>query len=537
MNTTNRQKRRLSSIDAAFIYSENEKAPMHIGGIDIIEGEMPPEKFREHLDAKMQFIPRYRQRLIPSPFGFGHPTWEDDPEFDISNHVRAVRLPKPGTEEQFRTTVSELFEGVLDRTKPLWRAYIIEGRNDGNTAILWLVHHAMVDGVASVELLEIALDSSPDSILPDKDDFHAKPIPEQNRLLLDAVWDTIEEQINTQAEFLNKALYMVRNLGSQQLDLLLRESRQLFGGMAKPTPRFPFNTRNLSGKRLLSWGSVPFEEVRGIRKEVGGTLNDVILAALGGGMKKYLESHGINTRKQRFRVACPVSLRTQEQRGSLGNEVTILPVEIPIDTADPLERLAQIVKRTKALKKARAANVIDLLTTLFRGMHPLALSAIMGTASSPRINSALNAFQGTSPVHMICTNVPGPRTPIYAVGHKVLHHYPLLPVGPGLGLAMGVLTYNQQIYFGYIADTNAAPDVERFGQFIQEAFDELRDAANVPAYFNMENKINELQAKLEAAAKDVQYYADADRILREAADTQEHETTIEAQKIVKPTSL
>lgn len=537
MSTTNRQKRRLSSVDAAFIYGENEKAPMHIGGMDIIEGVMPPEKFREHLDAKMQLIPRYRQRLIPSPFGFGHPTWEDDPEFDISNHVIAVRLPKPGTEEQFRITVSELFEGVLDRTKPLWRAYIIEGRNDRNTAILWLIHHAMVDGVSGVELLEIALDPSPESILPDKDDFHAEPIPDQNRLLSDAVWDTIEEQINTQAEFLNKAFYMARNLGTQQLDTLLRESAQFFRGMARPTPRFPFNTRNLSGKRLLSWGSVPFEEVRGIRKEVGGTLNDVILAALGGGMKKYLESHGIDTRKLRFSAACPVSLRTQEQRGSLGNQVTILPVEIPLDTADPLERLAQIVERTSALKKARAANVIDLLTTLFRGMHPLALSAIMGTASSPRINSALNAFQRTSPVHMICTNVPGPREAIYAVGHKVLHHYPLLPVGPGLGLAMGVLSYNEQIYFGYIADTNAAPDVDRFGQFIQEAFDELRDAANVPAYFNLESKIAELKAKLEVAAKDLQDYADADRILREGGGAQEHRATIEAQTLEKPTAL
>ena len=535
MKTNNRPKRRLSSIDAAFIYAENEKTPMHIGGIDIIEGEMPPEKFREHLDAKMQYIPRYRQRLIPSPFGFGHPTWEDDPEFDISNHVIAVRLPEPGTEEQFRITVSELFEGVLDRTKPLWRAYIIEGRNDRNTAILWLVHHAMVDGVSSVELLEIALDSSPESILPEKDDFHAKPIPKRNLLLSDAVWDTIEEQINTQAEFLNKAVYMARNLGSQQLDLLLHESRQLFRDIARPAARFPFNTRSLSGKRLLSWGSVPFEELRGIRKKAGGTLNDVILAALGGGMKKYLESHGIDTRKQRFRVACPVSLRTQEQRGSLGNEVTILPVEIPIGTADPLERLAQVVERTSALKKARAANAIDLFTTLFRSVHPLALSAIMGMASSPRINSALGAFQRTSPVHMICTNVPGPRGPMYAVGHKVLHHYPFLPVGPGLGLAMGVFTYNQRIYFGYIADMNAAPDVERFGQFVQEAFNELRDAANVPAYFNLSYKINDLQAKFEAAAEDMQGFEIAHRTPREGGDAQEHETTIEVQKIEKPT--
>jgi diacylglycerol O-acyltransferase len=471
--------RRLSALDATFLYAENNSAPMHIGGIDILDSAPSLQALQEDLDAKMQFIPRYRQRLQTTPLNLGHPIWVDDTEFDIKNHVIGLTLPKPGTMAQFRRLVSKLFAGMLDRKRPLWRLYVIDGLEEGKGGLLWLVHHCMVDGVSGAELLNVAYDLNPNPAPVEKKPFTPEPAPDANSLLLDALWDNFGEQIETWSEVQRNLLNYARNFRGGQGFPMLRELPAMARDLARPVRRMPFNTYEFSGKRKLSWSACSFAEARAIRGACGGTVNDVVLTALGGGVRRYLEHHGVNVGKRNLRVMVPVSVRQESERGTLGNKVSLLPVDVMLGQKDPVKRLEAVTERTNVLKKVKLADLLSILTQSW-GNAPAPVQALMGAlAVSPASQSVLNVAMRSPGMHMVCTNVPGPQIPLYARGARILAHYPLLPVAPGMGLNMGVFSYNHRLHFGYIADTNAAPDVEFFAQCVDEGFAELRDAAGV----------------------------------------------------------
>ena len=471
--------KRLSAIDAAFLYSETDETPMHIGGLEVVEGLLKTESLVKQMDTKLHLVPRYRQLLVPSPFMLGHPTWEDHAEFDINNHVETITLPSPGTEAQFQAAASEHFGQVLDRSIPLWKMIVIEGREDGNTGLLWMVHHAMVDGVSGAEILQVMFDIKADSPLPEKPEYDPAPTPERGQLMRDAAWDTIEDSFRQSAELGRKATDLARNTDVKDARERRREYPKLLRDLGRPLHRLPFNKMEMSGVRMLDWSYVSFAEVRGIRKAVGGTVNDVILTALAGGVRKYMEAHNMSTKRKTFRAACPVSLRTKDQSGALGNQVSMMPVDIDLDGTDPLERLESVSQRTALLKNVRIPNVLDLFSQMWQGTHPMFQSFVTGAAVSKRLTRLFDRFNPRPVAHMVCTNVPGPQVPLYAAGHQVLHHYPLLPVAPGMGLNMGVFSYNQRIYFGYIADQLAIEDVDVFRDCVDEAFVELREAAGV----------------------------------------------------------
>jgi WS/DGAT/MGAT family acyltransferase len=471
--------RRLSALDAAFVYAENATSPMHIGGIDILDSAPSLQAIQEDLDAKMQFIPRYRQRLQTTPLNLGHPVWLDDTEFDIKNHVIGLTLPKPGTMTQFRRLVSKLFGVVLDRKRPLWRLYVIDGLEGGKAGLLWLVHHCMVDGVSGAELLNVAYDLTPNPAPVEKKPFNPEPAPDSNSLLLDSLWDNFSEQIETWSEVQRNLLNFARSFRGGQGFPLLRELPGMARDLAQPVRRLPFNTYQFSGKRKLSWSACSFAEARAIRGNCGGTVNDVVLTALGGGVRRYLEHHGYKVGKKNLRVMVPVSVRQESERGTLGNKVSLLPVDVQMGQKDPVKRLEAVTERTNILKKIKLADLLSILTQTMQGA-PAPVQALMGAmAVSPASQSVLNAAMQTPGMHMVCTNVPGPQIPLYARGCRIDAHYPLLPVAPGMGLNMGVFSYNRKLHFGYIADTNAAPDVEFFAQCVDEAFAELREAAGV----------------------------------------------------------
>jgi WS/DGAT/MGAT family acyltransferase len=472
--------RRLSSIDAAFLYSENETAPMHIGGLEVIEGQLNADTLTQKLDSKLHLVPRYRQILARTPFALAHPTWEDDTTFDAANHVETITLPAPGSESQFQEMASALFEGVLNRTRPLWKMVVIEGREDGNTGLLWKVHHAMVDGVSGAEILQVLFDIKPNAESPEKPAYEPSAKPTQSQLMRDGAWDALEDGFTQSAQLRRKTAELARTANTKEVREQRREYPKLMRDLARPLMRLPFNKYKLSGKRQLSWSYCSFAEVRGIRSAQGGTVNDVILTALAGGVRKYMEAHNIPTRRKMFRAACPVSLRSKDQSGALGNQVSMMPVDVDMTSADPIERLQKIAARTALLKKAKVPQVLDLFSQMWQGTHASFQALTTSAMVSKPLAELAQRFAPRPAAHMICTNVPGPQVPLYAAGHKVLHHYPLLPVAPSMGLSMGVFSYNQRIYFGYIADQLAISDVDFFRDCVDQAFSELRIAAGVP---------------------------------------------------------
>ena len=473
---------RLTALDAAFLYLEKPTAPMHIGGITLLEGRLPVGSFVQSLQSKLHLLPRYRQRLVVPPLNIGHPTWENDPDFDIENHVLPLELSKPGSEAQLRREANKLFAQVLQRDKPLWKIYVIHGLEGDRTALVSLVHHSMVDGVSGVELLKIIMDPSPHppEVMPAP--YEPGALPSAAQVLVDAGWDNIVEQFANLSELQRNAVNIATRFRGSELLGLSRHVPGVVGRLLRPTKKLPFNTRTFSGKRKLSWSTASFAEIRGIRSALGGTVNDVVLAGLGGAVRRYLEHHNITIgRKQALRVMVPVNIRHDGEHQALGNRVSLMPVDVPLGVEDPIARYEAVSDHTNVLKKMHVAELLSLGTHLWAGAPPAVQALLGGAAFAPRLQGAISLVLPFPGLHMVCTNVPGPQIPLYCVGHQVEAHYPLLPVAPGMGLALGVFSYNQMLHFGFIADNAAAPDVSRFNTFFDRSLVELRKAAGVPA--------------------------------------------------------
>jgi WS/DGAT/MGAT family acyltransferase len=462
--------RRLTTLDASFLYFEKKEAPMHIGSVHIFEGEVPFDDFVAMMDAKMHLIPRYQQIIKPDPFNLGHPTWEFDPHFDVHNHIFKLRIDQPGGEKELIELSGKIFTPVMDRDKPLWDIYWVYGLEGGNTAMIARIHHCMVDGISGIDIIKIILDISPEiKPLPTKPDTNAtRPAkPDPTRQFFDSLLGGLEEGMNRWMEFQTGLLNLAEAFTSQPS----REAMQKIGGelpsLATPAPLLPFN-RQCSGERKLVWSTFSFAEVRAIRAALGGTVNDVALTVLSGAVSKYVESHGQPVKNRHARFMVPVSLRQDEQRGALGNLVSLLPVEIPLDLRDAVERFRYVNKKTGALKGGRVAEGLNLFSALM-GILPAPVQALAGalaTAPFPAFN-------------MVSTNVPGPQVPLYTMGKKMLAYYPYVPVGYAVGCGCAIVSYDQKIYFGLTADVQAMPDVERIRDFLNESYAELLQAAGV----------------------------------------------------------
>ena len=461
---------RLTSMDATFLYFEKKESPMHIGSVSIFEGEIPFDKFVQNITSKMHLLPRYQQKVTPDPFNLGHPTWEFDQDFDIKNHVFRLQIDAPGSEEELIKLAGRIFTPVMERTKPLWDIYLVYGLEGRRTAMIARVHHCMVDGVSGVDLLKIVLDISPDAQpLPKTESAPPPPRPrtDATRSFFDALLGGMQEGMNRWMEFQTGLLNLTQSLTSEQTRTALPDMSRLLPSLSAPAPLLPFN-RQCSGERRLVWSTFSFAEARAIRAALGGTVNDVVLTVLSGAVARYVQMHGQQTRERSLRVMVPVSLRREDQRGALGNLVSMLPVEIPLDLGDPLERFKYINNKTVAMKNARVAEGLNLFSALM-GILPASVQALMGAMAT----TPLPAF------NMVSTNVPGPQVPLYAMGKRMIAYYPYVPVGYAVGCGCAIMSYDQKLYFGLTSDTHAMPDVERLKEFLDESFVELRKAAGV----------------------------------------------------------
>jgi diacylglycerol O-acyltransferase len=469
---------RMSAQDAAFLYLERPNAPLHIGSIGVYEGTIPYQRFLAHMDARMPQIPRYRQRAVFVPLSLAHPAWADDPGFDIRNHVLHVSLPSPGTDEQLYALCTQLFAPPLDRNKPLWEMYLIDGLEGGRTAILSKVHHCMVDGVSGIELLMAVLDISPEPApYVDEPPWHPGPLPDATVRLTEAFWDNVDLQRQMLRELQQNVLDPGRPL--RQAQDLFRALRASFPFLTTPAPRMPFSGP-LSSARSAAFSEVSFVEIREIRTALGGTVNDVVLAILAGALRRYLMAHGIDVNGQEPRVAIPVNVRLEDESGALGNRVSAMLTSLPVGEENPAARLHKIQDHVNELKQENQPGTIELLMRL-SSYTPAPLQALGG--SMPVVNTMVN---------LICTNVPGPMIPLYSIGHLMLAHYPMVPLSLDMGLGAGVTSYNQRLYFGLMADPTTLPDIDRLKRFVDESFLELRAAAGVtptdlPAFVGQTN--------------------------------------------------
>lgn len=470
-------KRRMSPMDAFFLFSDSEEAPMTIGFVGMFAGQVPIRKFRNRLNSRLHLIPRYRQVVVHAPFNVGLPTWEDDPEFKIERHVRQLRLGRDVSEQSLFEFAEEVFEGGLDLKRPLWEIFLIPNVEGGRTGIICRVHHCMVDGIGGIGLMHVVFDVVPDPAPIRKRRYAPDPIPDKAMLLYDALWDNALEGIEHWAQFSSRMKSFARRKTREQLAAAVREFGSQLGELLSPSRRLPFN-KPFNGARRFAFSELSFAEARAIKAVAGGTINDVALTILAGAMTEYLELHGQNTLGEELSVVCPVNIRDEHDR-SVGNQISFLPVKVPLDLDDPLERLRAVVSRTSELKETGVPEMVHLFFSALQGLPVPVQKTLLSGLSSSEYGKLVDKLPQIPPGNLICTNVPGPQIPLYSCGYRLQKYYPLLPLTLEMGISCGITSYEQTLYFSFMGDGNCAPDIDVLRDCHQRAYENLRDAASV----------------------------------------------------------
>jgi WS/DGAT/MGAT family acyltransferase len=458
---------RLSSLDSVFLYLERKECPMHIGSTSIFEGNITYKELVKHLEDRLFLLPRYVQKVVPDPFNLAHPTWEDCEDFDIRNHIFKVQQKKPLSEKDLVKVAGEILSGVMDRSKPLWELYLVERVEGDRSAMIAKVHHCMVDGISGVDLIKIIFDITPDAAPPVRPEAkkEEKPKKDTAQMFLDSLFGAMQETTARLMEMQGGLMYMASNLLNPQNAEALPKLTEVLPAVAAPPTILPFNGE-CSGERRLAWSEFSFSEARAIRNVLGGTVNDVVLTVLSEAAARYTKDHGQDLAGKIIRFMVPVSLRQKEQRGALGNLISILPIEIPLDIADLPARFKYVNERTDLMKTARLAEGLLTVGSLYT-MLPAPMQSLVGAIADLPF----------PPFNMVATNVPGPQVPIYLAGRKMLVQYPYVPIGYRLGLGCAILSYNQTLYFGLSSDAKAMKDVGKFKEILDEVFEDLKAAA------------------------------------------------------------
>jgi diacylglycerol O-acyltransferase / wax synthase len=461
---------RLSSLDASFLHLERPEYPMHVGAVSVLEGapffdadgRFRISDVRDLVLSRLPLMPRFRRRLMSVPYEQGRPIWVDDDRFDITYHVRHTALPRPGSWEQLVALTTRIQEGLLDRERPLWEIWLVEGVEGGNVALLQKTHHALIDGVSGVDVATLLLDLQPEYTTPVVSEWSPEPAPRASQLLL----DTLHERVTEPAEIVRSIRSMFR--GPRRALEKARETAQSMSTMVTRDAIAPRTSLNaLTGRhRRLAVVRVPLSEVKEIRSGLGGTVNDVVLAGVSGGLRRLFLHRGDDTEDLQLRVLCPVSVRSDEQRGSLGNKVSAMFVNLPVDNRPAVERLHAISAQTADLKERRQAVGAEMLL----GMTEYVAPTLMSLAA--RVVHRQPFF------NLIVTNVPGPQQPLYLMGARLLEAFPIVPLTRNLSVVVGILSYDGMLHFGLWGDRDAAADIEVLGSGIDDAFTELLKIAH-----------------------------------------------------------
>jgi diacylglycerol O-acyltransferase len=463
---------RLSFLDNTFLAMEGPTNPMHVGGTLVFQagditggsGGVDIAAVRRFIEARLQYVPRYRQRLQWIPIE-GHPVWVDDAHFDAAFHIRHVALPHPGTEEQLREMAGGILSQRLDRAKPLWEVWVVEGLEDGGFALVTKVHHCMIDGIGGVDLLKVLLLPAPSEELGELDDYQPRPAPTPGQLFADEAIRRVIAPVAA-AQSARRFVEETKELGEDLKHRLLAMQQSARSGWFRRASATPLNAK-IGPNRRIAFLETSLDQVKAVKNALGGTVNDVVIAAVAGAVRSFLiERRDVDVAGLDFRAMVPVSIRTVEGDADGSNHITMWLLDLPIDEPDPVERLRKVSEMTIDRKESDHALGAALLTqsASFTPSTVLSVAARVAAATA-------------RPFNMTITNVPGPQVPLYLLDARLLRIHPMVPLWVNHGVGVALFSYDGSLDWGIASDRDLVPDLDDFADRVVAALDELEKAS------------------------------------------------------------
>lgn len=459
---------RLSVQDNSFLLMEGANARMHVsstliyeaGPLRTPEGGIDIDRIMRATESYLHRIPRYRQKLHFIPF-FDHAVWVDDRHFKLDYHVRHTALPDPGSDEQLRRLSSRVMAQPLDRARPLWETWIVEGLSGDRFAVITKIHHCMIDGASGVDLAQIMMSPTPDRTLGEVPQYIPKPAPTNA--------DLVRDEMAYRLSLPFSALRGLREFARESEDVVSEVTKRarILGamfGMGLTSSPTPLNGP-LGPHRSFHWLDTPLADVKAVRRGLGCSVNDVVLTIVTGAVRDYIVRRGVDPSTIEFKVSAPVSVRSEQERGQLGNRVSSWVLRLPIDLEKPVEQLDQIHETTRELKETNQALGVEMMMAVAEWTPASLLS--LGSQSS------------SGPVNSIVTNVPGPQIPLYLQGARMLACYPQVPLLEGMGLGIALMSYDGKICWGFNANPEVVPDLPDFVELVRQSIARVADAAAV----------------------------------------------------------
>jgi len=440
---------------------------MHVASVMVFEGHAPSlQQLVDHISSRLHLVPRYRQRLAYVPLGQGRPVWTDDPHFNPYYHIRHTALPRPADDAALKRLAGRLFSQRLDRSKPLWEMWLVQSMSGDRFAMIAKTHHALVDGISGVDITTVLFDTAPEPApTAPAPPWSAKPLPGSAKLL----GESLVERSTVPAEMARGARALLRaprRAAGQVKDGLASIGATTLAGINAPAPASPFNVE-IGPHRRYTFVDADLDTFKAIKDSLGGTLNDVVLASVTIALGTYLREHGYETKDLVLKAMVPVSVRSKEQRGALGNQVAAMWAPLPVGVENPAECLRKIASAMSDLKKSGQAVGAQVLTNL-AGFAP------------PTILSQAARLQARQPFfNLVVTNVPGPQFPLYLLGHRLQGLYPVVPLAQRQALGIAVMSYDGHLGFGLLGDYDALPDIEQIALDLQAATAALARSAGL----------------------------------------------------------
>ena len=463
---------RLSFLDSTFLAMEGPTNPMHVGATLVFEagplrlagGRLDIDRVRDFIGARLQHIPRYRQRLQWIPIE-RHPVWVDDEHFNLNYHVRHTALPRPGTEDTLKRLAGRVFGQQLHRSKPLWEVWVAEGLSDDRFALVTKVHHCMIDGMAGVDILKVMLSPFANSEIGQPDEFEPLAAPSSAELLCDEAIRRIRIPLEA-SRSARRFVEETREFGAELRQRLNAMTRSAMSGWFSNASLTPINQR-IGPNRRVEFLSTSLDDVKAVKNALGGTVNDVVIATVAGAMRRFLmEDRDVDVTTLDFRAMIPVSTRSDDQAGDLGNQVTMWLIDLPLADPDPVSRLRKVSASTLHLKQTDQA--------LGAAMLIQSASWTPGTLLSVAARMAAGSAR---PFNITITNVPGPQVPLYLMESPMVANYPMVPLWVNHGVGIALFSYNGSLDWGLVSDWDLVPDVDRVATHLRASFDELLDAS------------------------------------------------------------
>ncbi len=463
----------LSYLDASFLALESRTSHMHVAGVALFDaaqlkgadGGIEIDRIRSHIASKLQYIPRYRQRLEWVPYD-RRPVWVDDAQFAFDYHVRHTSLPRPGTDDQLKELAGRIVSTKLDRAKPLWELWIVEGLSEDRFAIVAKIHHCMIDGVSGVDLTTILMNVTPDSAIEDSPEWRPRPAPTPTQLAVAEAARTTRRVIDG-ITHIGDVVKDGKDIADRALDKSMAALSSLKSGWLTPSDRTPLNP-DLGPNRRFNWTSMDLAGIKAIKNSLGGSVNDVILGIGAGAIRDFLITHrDYDPSGGGFRVMNPVSTRDAGKAGQMGNQVAMWLLELPIEDPDPVSRYEKIKERTQNLKDTNQALGAATIVELSSGT-PITLLSLANRVVGPRLR----------PFNMTVTNIPGPQFPMYLLEAKMVANYPMVPLWAQHGVGIALFSYDGKLLWGVQADYDTLPDSDNFIAALHSSFAELAERAS-----------------------------------------------------------